>query len=255
MDITDSSSTPPGSAPHPSANSGNNHRSQGSLNSAITAAKTSTKATSRSTKPRFEQDTTQLQQLESKMINILKSGIRTFTSFADENEQLSREQQSQIEVLEMEVSKLKRHCDKLASKHDEVLNRLRMEQSHVTQLNRDIAKLSLAQGTKDDRYFTSKFTEIFLSIHDWVLQRFTGTNFEQLSTGLRSEPVSKRLRQYFPVHYANVLSEHPLYLIEALVGYIIDQALFVTPFPQCKIQRFIQDSCKVICNIEERNQD
>ena len=274
---TDSTSTPTTPGPHPSVTDfdvGNNHRPTKNPNSAsikaiatIPRARTpvATKATSANAKSRGaikSNSGVQLQKFESeelKMFDFLNGTIRAaVTSFTDGSRQQIQEQQSTIESLEEEVRSLKRRIWQLKTSEEQAIALLEREQSNVTQLTRDIAKLSLGipQGTKDDQYFTAKFTEIFLSIHDWVFQRFSGTNFEQLSIGLRSESVFPHLARFMVC--ADDLSEHPLYVIEGLVGRVIVQSLFTTALPGSSMQKilqFMRDSCKVTQIIEGMNQD
>lgn len=183
---------------------------------------------------------------------MLKDSCQAAVSYATGWEQQDQEQQTKIENLEEEVESLKNTIWELRSSKKKALALLQLEKNTVNQLALEVAKLSLGipQGPKDDQHFISKFTELFLSIHEWVLQNFMLTNPEQLtSLGFNIQ----ELLQLSPVDPTNILSNHPLYVIESLVVRAIEQDLFnpnsgIMKSSMENILQYMQNSCKVVPN-------
>lgn len=176
------------------------------------------------------------------MIGFIKAAYELAVSNADDRKQTNLEQKTKIEELEKKVWQLK-------TSEEATLSLLQKEQNKVNNLLQDIAKFNLGDPKgKDDHHFASKFREVFFSINEWVLKYYIRTTPEQLLC-LESD-IEKRL-ELSTVDSVDVRSNHPLYVIEALVGDIILKALFITPMtesPMEGISKYIQDSCKVLRN-------
>ena len=174
------------------------------------------------------------------MIGLIKATYEMALSITDDRKQKNQEYKTRIEALEHENWQLK-------TSEEEALAHLEKEQSKVKKLLQDIAKSNLGDlKGPDDHHFISKFGEVFLSINEWVLKYYMRTTPEHL---LGLEPDIGRRLELPTVDYADVCSNHPLYVIGALVGSIILRKLFITPMtesPMEGISKYIQDSCKVL---------
>ena len=254
---------------------GTNLRSIANPNSALSVARTrvrtpvATNATpanakfqieqKRGTEARKAQDIVQFQNFGSEKSRLMTDVNSIFSVAISLFKYQKQEHQTEIEDFEKEVGSLRHQIWQLESRETQALALLQQERSNVAQLLQDIAKLSLgvSQGPKDDHYFISKFTQIFLSIHDWVLHYYMRTTPQQL---IRSGSAIQKLLGLSPVDSANILSDHPLYAIESLVVRTIEQALFSTPVlgttasSMESILQCMRDSCKVTRN-QVMNQD
>ena len=268
---TNFNSMPTGPGSHPLVtgfDGGTNSRPTANPNSVDSEARTrvtrvTTNATPANTRFRIKQemetkahkiqDSVQFQNPGTEKSRLMTSFSTIFSVAISFLNYQKQEHQTEIEDFEKEVSSLRHRIRQLESRETQALSLLQQEKSYVTQLLQDIGKLSLGvpQGPKDDQYFISKFTQIFLSIHDWVLHYYMHTTPEHF---IHSGSAIQRLLGLSPVDSANIFSNYPLYAIESLVVRTIEQALFGTSVlgtTASSIESILQcmgDSCKVIRN-------
>lgn len=170
------------------------------------------------------------QERDSRVIDKLRRINRKLKKQIEGQEQHIEGQEQKIAEQEDTIRVLEQHSNKLEEQYNNAQARIREASANATQLKNDIARLSNAipELARDDQYFNTQFSGVFLSVESWVLQYFMASEMESSSTSSLPKKLKEGLVGLWGKNWKTFLFEDTLHAIEAVAIFIIQDLIFDT---------------------------
>ncbi|RPB25597.1 hypothetical protein L211DRAFT_847948 [Terfezia boudieri ATCC MYA-4762] len=174
----------------------------------------------------------------------------------DKLKKSNRKKRCEIEELKDTISMLRKHSNQVEERYKNAETLLREANASTADLRSDIARLSnaLPEFTKDDQYFKTKFSGIFYSLENWVLQYFMHSKIDSSNILLLPTELRVGLSEIWGEGWKAFALEETLHTIEAVAILVIQSMIFDT-----RILGILGDSLPKIeeyfgsCSVDEIN--